>query len=111
MAASTVEESEVMWKHALGSMILVAATAFAQSSPPASTLPKDEKIDLVAADLRAISRIATLSKNVSDSRQVMLAMIDSDVENLREPRSDGSFRWASLQREEASRVKDQKAIE
>lgn len=41
----------------------------------------------------------------------MLAMIDADVEALREQREDDTYRWASLQREEASRVKDEKAIE
>jgi hypothetical protein len=41
----------------------------------------------------------------------MLAIVDDNVETLRERRADDSYRWASLQREEASRVKDQKAIE
>ena len=36
---------------------------------------------------------------------------EADGENLREKRADESYRWASLQREEASRVKDQKSIE
>src|SRR6266516_3568195 len=48
---------------------------------------------------------------LNDSRQVMLAIIDNDVETLREKRDDDTYRWASLQREEASRVKDQKAVE
>jgi hypothetical protein len=101
-----------MWKTALVSAVLVAGSAFGQSSTPgAPTLPKDEKIDVVGADLRAMSRIATLAHDLSDSRQVMLAMIDNDVQDLRERRSDGTYRWASLQREEASRVKDQKAVE
>src|SRR6266496_3387093 len=71
----------------------------------------DEKIDLVASDLRALSRVATLASELNDARQVMLAIVDNDVENLRERRDDDTYRWASLQREEASRVKDQKAVE
>ncbi|MEO8034665.1 MAG: hypothetical protein ABI837_09550 [Acidobacteriota bacterium] len=71
----------------------------------------DEKLALVATDLRALSRIGALASNLDEARQVMLAMVDSDVENLRERRGDGSYRWASLQREEASRIKDEKAVE
>lgn len=71
----------------------------------------DAKIDLVASDLRALSRIAALADSLNNTRQVMLAIVDNDIENLREKRTDGTYRWASLQREEASRVKDQKSIE
>ena len=71
----------------------------------------DAKVDQVAADFRALSRIAQLANNLNDSRQVMLAIVDNDLENLREKRPDDTYRWASLQREEASRVKDQKSIE
>jgi outer membrane murein-binding lipoprotein Lpp len=71
----------------------------------------DAKVDQVAADFRALSRIAQLANNLNDSRQVMLAIVDNDLENLRERRPDETYRWATLQREEASRVKDQKAIE
>src|SRR6266566_2774121 len=71
----------------------------------------DEKMDQVAADFRTLSRIAALANNLNDSRQVMLAIVDNDLENLRERRPDETYRWASLQREEASRVKDQKSIE
>jgi septal ring factor EnvC (AmiA/AmiB activator) len=88
---------------------LLAVSAAAQSPSPSA--PRDEKIEQVASDLRALSRIASLSNNLNDSRQVMLAIVDSDLESLRERRSDETYRWASLQREEASRVKDQKSIE
>ncbi|HYS54282.1 MAG TPA: hypothetical protein VER58_11025 [Thermoanaerobaculia bacterium] len=84
----------------LSALVLAAAIA----SP-------DEKIDQVAADFRTIGRIAQLADNLRESRQVMNAIVDADLEMLREKRSDETFRWASLQREEASRVKDQKAIE
>jgi outer membrane murein-binding lipoprotein Lpp len=71
----------------------------------------DAKVDQAAADFRTLSRIAALASNLNDSRQVMLAIVDNDLENLRERRPDETYRWASLQREEASRVKDQKSIE
>jgi len=71
----------------------------------------DEKMDQVAADFRTLSRIAALATNLNDSRQVMLAIVDNDLESLRERRADDTYRWASLQRVEASRVKDQKSIE
>src|SRR5947209_6306954 len=95
-------------------LISVAATALAQTPAPATPLPslaRDEKVELVTSDLRALSRIAALSGELGDTRQVMLAIIDNDVESLRERRENDTYRWASLQREEASRVKDQKAIE
>jgi len=85
----------------LSAMILFAAVVGAT----------DEKMDQVAADFRTLSRIATLASNLNDSRQVMLAIVDNDLENLRERRPDETYRWASLQRVEASRVKDQKSIE
>ena len=77
----------------------------------AATLTSDPKTDQVDADFRALGRIASLSDNLQNNKQVMLAIVDADLENLREKRTDESYRWASLQREEASRVKDQKSIE
>jgi hypothetical protein len=71
----------------------------------------DPRVEQVASDFRTISRIATLANSLNDTRQVMLAIVDNDLENLREKRPDDTYRWASLQREEASRVKDQKSIE
>jgi len=76
-----------------------------------STIPRDAKIDLVAADLHALGRIVAVAENVERERQVMLAIVDSDIKDLREPRDDGTFRWASLQREEGGRVSDEKTIE
>ncbi|HEV8658102.1 MAG TPA: hypothetical protein VGS96_05700 [Thermoanaerobaculia bacterium] len=92
-------------------IIIVLAALFATSALAQTTPSRDEKIDQFASDLRALSRIASLADNLNNARQVMLAIIDDDIENLREKRSDGTYRWASLAREEASRVKDQKSIE
>ena len=86
----------------LAALIIAAVTA---------TGTPDPKVEQADADFHAISRIAQLSTNLNDQRQVMLAIVDNDLENLRERRPDDSYRWASLQREEASRVKDQKTIE
>src|SRR5581483_1652656 len=87
---------------------MLAALLF---SAAVSTTTADPKIDQVDADLRALSRIAALSKDLNDQRQVMLAIVDDDLESLRERRPDDTYRWASLQREEAGRVKDQKTVE
>ena len=83
---------------------LLAASAWAQTPPQAAT-------DLVASDFRTLARVAAVAENLNDARQVMRAIVDSDIEMLREKRPDGTYRWASLAREEASRVKDQKTIE
>lgn len=92
-------------------LVFLALTAFAQTPAPPSAPPADEKMALIGTDLKALSRIATLATDLNDNRQVMLAIVDHDIETLRERRPDDTYRWASLQREEASRVKDEKAIE
>ena len=74
-----------MRKPLLVILMFVAAAAFAQSTTP--SLPHDEKTDLVASDLRTLSRIAAVAAELNDSRQVMLAIVDSDVETLREKRA------------------------
>ncbi|MFZ2493637.1 MAG: hypothetical protein WA208_19320 [Thermoanaerobaculia bacterium] len=101
--------------------LLAATTLLAQAPPaepaspapaaPAAALPADPRAEQLATDLRALSRIADLSKNLGDTRQVVLAIVDSDIEALRERRADETYRWASLQREESARVKDEKTIE
>jgi hypothetical protein len=73
--------------------------------------PADPKLETLAADLRALARVTALSQELERNRQVLLAIADDDIKSLREARADGTYRWASLQREEASRVKDEKAIE
>lgn len=83
--------------------MLLSGSALAQ--------PRDEKIELVASDLRAVARVAALASEPSSVRQVLLAIVDTDVEMLREKREDGTYRWASLQRVEGSRVSDEKPIE
>jgi hypothetical protein len=95
----------------LNRSIAVIALVFASAALAQPAPSRDAQLDLVTTDLHALGRIAALGTDLHDSRQVMLAIVDSDIEMLRERRDDGTYRWASLQREEASRVKDEKSIE
>jgi hypothetical protein len=71
----------------------------------------DPKLDSLSTDLRALGRVTAVAQDLERNRQVLLAIIDDDIKTLREPRNDGTYHWASLQREEASRVKDEKTVE
>ena len=86
---------------------LLVLPAFALEPTPA----RDKNIDMLAADLHALGRVVTVAKDLGDSRQILLAIADGDIETLRMPRGDGTYQWASLQREEGGRVKDEKTIE
>ena len=81
-------------------LLLLTSTAFA-----------DETTEMLAGDLHALGRITEVAKDLNDSRQVLLAIADKDIETVREPRGDGTYKWASLQREEGGRVSDEKTIE
>ncbi|HKB80876.1 MAG TPA: hypothetical protein VKH35_14280 [Thermoanaerobaculia bacterium] len=104
---------------AIALSVLMTAPAWAQTAPPPQTaaapaIPSptaDAKMDQVTADFRTIERVAGMAPNINDARATLLAIVDNDVDTLREPRDNGTYRWASLQREEASRVKDEKSIE
>jgi hypothetical protein len=76
-----------------------------------SAQERDRNIDMLASDLHALGRIATVAEPLHNSRQVMLAIADSDILTLRMPREDGTYQWASLQREEGGRVSEEKSIE
>lgn len=93
-------------KHLLFAALL-SVPLFALEPTPA----RDKNIDMVAADLHALGRVTAVASNLGDSRQVLLAITDGDIETLRMPRGDGTYQWASLQREEGGRVKDEKTIE
>jgi hypothetical protein len=71
----------------------------------------DPKLDVLSTDLHALARVTALAQDVERDRQVLLAITDDDIKSLRMPREDGTYKWASLQREEASRVKDEKTVE
>ena len=85
-------------------VLLVPGALFAQ-------MPRDEKVEAIAADLRTLARVADVAKELRDSRQVMLSILDQDIELLRIKREDGTYRWASLQREEGGRVAEEKTID
>jgi hypothetical protein len=91
--------------------IAAAMLLFLATVPLAAQQTRDAKIDMVASDLHAVGRITALAENVERERQLLLAILDADIRELREPRDDGTYRWASLQREEGGRVKDEKTIE
>ena len=86
-------------------LMFVPLTSFAQ------TEPRDEKIEALAYDLRTLSRTADVAKELRDSRQVMLTIIDQNVESMRVKRGDETYQWASLQRMEADRVNVEKGVE
>lgn len=68
-------------------------------------------LENLAIDLRGLSRVVALAPELGQARPLILALVDEDIDRLREPRGDGSFRWASLKAEEASRVKEEKSVE
>ena len=86
----------------------VPLVGFAQEQ---TTPARAEKIEMVAADLHALGRIANLSDNLRDSRQLLLAITDQDINSLRMPREDGTYEWAELQRIEGARVKEEVTVE
>jgi len=88
---------------AILSLILVTLPGVAQN--------RDKNVEMLAADLHALGRVATVAEDLGDSRQVLLSITDSDISALRMPREDGTYQWASLQREEGGRVRDEKTIE
>jgi hypothetical protein len=94
---------------AIALLFLAPLSLSAQAPQPATA--RDPKIETLAGDLHAIGRVAALAENVERERQVLLAILDSDIRDLREARDDGTYRWASLQREEGGRVSDEKTIE
>jgi len=97
-----------MHRFALVPVLLLTLSATAQDPAPAA---EDKHITMLANDLHALGRVTAVAKDLGDSRQVLLAIIDSDIETLRMPRGDGTYQWASLQREDGGRVKDEKSIE
>lgn len=78
---------------------------------PALTTQDEERLLALGINIKAVQRVITLSSDLDRNRQVITAMVDEDIESLREPIGDNRFRWASLQREEDSRVTQEKLIE
>lgn len=88
--------------------LLLAAGVVAQNAPQPD---RDSNIDMLAYDLRTLGRVATVAEDLAQSRQVLLTIVDSDVRTLRVAREDGTYQWASLQREEGGRRTEEATIE
>jgi hypothetical protein len=86
-------------------LLLVPLTLAAQ------TEPRDEKIETLAHDLRTLSRTAEVAKELRDSKQVMLTIVDQNIESMRVKRGDDTYQWASLQRVEEDRVSVEKGVD
>ncbi|MGN6185218.1 MAG: hypothetical protein ACTHQM_16380 [Thermoanaerobaculia bacterium] len=101
----------------LSTVLLVSLSALAQEQqqPQAAdaqtATAADKNIELITNDLHALSRVTGVAEDINRSRQILLAITDSDVDTLRMPRGDGTYKWVSLQREEGGRVRDEKSIE
>ncbi len=95
-----------MNRFALVPVLLLLAVSAAALDPAA-----DKNITMLANDLHALGRVTSVAKDLPESRQILLAIADSDIDTLRMPRGDGTYQWASLQREEGGRVKDEKTVE
>lgn len=107
--------------------VVVSATiAFAQSAPTTAGAPQtpqaqvadpnvppapDPQQEMLAIDLKALSRIVSLAPQPENHRDLLLALIDDDVEKLRQPKGDGTYRYAALQRIEANRVNEETGLE
>ncbi len=87
------------------------STAEPQLKPLVEPSAPDKNIEMLAADLYALARVTSVAEDINRARQILLAITDSDIDTLRMPRGDGTYRWASLQREEGGRVKDEKTVE
>lgn len=89
----------------------VFATAALALEPPQPAMPADAHTEMLMRDLHAVGRVTALCENLERERQVLLAIVDGDIKDVRMPREDSTYQWASLQREEGGRVKDEKTIE
>lgn len=88
--------------------IFFTLSAFAVQEQPAQG---DATTEWLARELYALNRIAGTADDLGGARKLMLEIIDSDIEKLRGPKDDGTYQWASLQREEGGKVTDEKSIE
>jgi hypothetical protein len=92
-------------------LVSLSATAQQQQTSDVAGSAADKNIEMLANDLHALSRVTGVAEDMNRSRQILLAITDADIDTLRMPRGDGTYKWASLQREEGGRVKDEKTVE
>ncbi len=92
-------------------LVVLATLLLTISAFAIDPAPRDANTELLTNDLRTLARVTAVAEDLGRSRQVLLAIVDSDIHTLRGPRDDGTYRWASLQREEGGRVTEEKTIE
>src|SRR4026208_774266 len=86
-----------MLRFFLALLFIPATSLLGQSTP------RDEKVEALASDLRTMARVVEAAKDLGDVKPVLLTIVDQNIESLRIKRDDGTYRWASLQREEGGR--------
>jgi hypothetical protein len=70
----------------------------------------EQKLMAIAVDFRAILRMAEFCDDITPCAPVIRKVAEQNLESLREPRKDGTYRWASFQRIEAGRTEAEKEI-
>ena len=109
-ACSTVYDARIM-KQIAAAALLLLVTLSVSAQTTTTTMPCDANTTVVASGLHALARVTGAAENLERERPVLLTILDADIRQLRDPRDDGTYRWASLQREEGGRVRDEKTIE
>ncbi|MDX1583894.1 MAG: hypothetical protein R3338_09875, partial [Thermoanaerobaculia bacterium] len=69
------------------------------------------KLEMLTIDLRTLERITEMARDIDEHDGLMMRIVNDRIRDLREPRPDGSYKWASLKREEASRDRVEEEIE
>jgi hypothetical protein len=91
--------------------LLLVLPAMVSAQTQADERTRVAEIERLALDLKTLQRVVEVATDLRPNRQVMLAIVDEEIEMLREPRGDGSYRWASLQREEGGRVQEETRVQ
>jgi hypothetical protein len=91
-------------------VVLLATVVSLTVSAQEQTL-RDKNIDTLASDLYTLGRVTAVAEDLGRAKPVLLTITDEEIETLRVPRGDGTYQWASLQREEGGRVRDEKSVE
>lgn len=89
------------------SLVALLSTATVPVHGVIETADDSDTLELLAIDLRALSRITEMADEIEEHDGLMRKIVEARIHELRGPRGDESYRWASLQREEASRKSDE----
>lgn len=88
-----------------------AATAPGQQeAAKEASLLDEKKLSDIAVDFKAIYRMAEFCPEIETCAPVIRKVVEQNLDSLREPRKDGTYRWASFQRIEAGRVSAEKEV-